>query len=321
MTRLGHWLRHGAAALAGGLLLAGAAHAGAPIAKTQPPGYYRLMLGDFEVTALFDGALDLQPTKLLTLTTPAQVNKLLARSFEKEPLPTSVNTFLINTGSKLVLVDTGTGGLFGPALGSVVANLKAAGYQPEQVDEIYITHLHADHDGGLMSSDKLAFPNAIVRVDQHDVDYWLDAAQAEKAPAEMKDFFKMAANSLNPYIAAGKLKAFDGDTELVPGVKAVAARGHTAGHSIYVIESKGQKLVLWGDLMHVAAVQFPQPQVTIAFDTDSKAAAVQRKKAFADAARGGYLVGAAHLPFPGLGHLRSEGKGYAFVPVDYVPVK
>ena len=129
------------------------------------------------------------------------------------------------------------------------------------------------------------------------------------------------ASSLNPYIAAGKLKPFDGDTELVPGIKAVAARGHTAGHSIYLVESKGQKLVLWGDLMHVAAVQFPQPQVTIAFDTDSKAAAVQRKKAFADAARGAYLVGAAHLPFPGLGHLRSDGKGYRFVPVDYTPVK
>ena len=114
---------------------------------------------------------------------------------------------------------------------------------------------------------------------------------------------------------------FDGDTPLVPGVKAVAARGHTAGHSVYVVESKGQKLVLWGDLMHFAAVQFPRPQVTIAFDTDSKAAMAQRKKAFAQAAKEGYYVGAAHLPFPGLGHLRNEGKGYAFVPVDYTPVK
>ena len=106
-----------------------------------------------------------------------------------------------------------------------------------------------------------------------------------------------------------------------PGVKAVAARGHTAGHSVYVVESKGQKLVLWGDLMHFAAVQFPQPQVTIAFDTDSKAAMAQRKKAFAQAAKEGYYIGAAHLPFPGLGHLRSEAKGYAFVPVDYTTVR
>ena len=321
MTGFGHWLRRGMAAFAGTFVLVGAAHAGAAMVKTPSPGYYRLMLGDFEVTALLDGAIDLQPTKLLTHTTPAQVNKLLARSFEKEPLPTSVNAYLINTGSKLVLVDAGTGGLFGPALGGLVNQIKASGYQPEQIDEIYITHLHADHVGGLMAGDKMAFANAVVRADQHDVDFWLDPANAEKAPADMKDFFKMAAASLNPYVAAGKFKAFDGDTELVPGVKAVAARGHTAGHSIYVIESKGQKLVLWGDLMHVAAVQFPQPQVTIAFDTDSKAAAAQRKKAYAEAAKQGYLVGAAHLPFPGLGHLRSEGKGYAFVPVAYAPLK
>jgi glyoxylase-like metal-dependent hydrolase (beta-lactamase superfamily II) len=107
----------------------------------------------------------------------------------------------------------------------------------------------------------------------------------------------------------------------VPGVKAMSTYGHTAGHTVYAVESKGQKLVLWGDLMHVPAVQFQHPEVTIQFDTDSKAAAKERKKAFADAAKQGYLVGVAHLPFPGLGHLRSEGKGYAYVPVDYTPVK
>ena len=315
------WLHRTVAALAGALLLAGAAHAGAPMVKTQAPGYYRMMLGDFEVTALFDGAIDLKPQQLLTNTTHGQVTKLLARSFEKEEVPTSVNAYLVNTGAKLVLIDVGTGKLFGPALGSLVENLKAAGYQPEQVDEIYVTHMHPDHVGGLMDGDKIAFANAIVRADQHDADFWLSQANADKAPKEVQDFFKGAMASLNPYIAAGKFKPFDGDTELVPGVRAIAARGHTAGHSIYAVESKGQKLVLWGDLMHVAAVQFPQPSVTIAFDTDSKAAAVQRKKAYAQAAREGHLVAAAHLPFPGIGHLRAEGKGYAFVPVDYTPVR
>ena len=315
------WLRRTVAALAGALLLAGVAHAGAPMVKTQAPGYYRMMLGDFEVTALFDGALDLKPQQLLTNTTHAQVTKLLARSFEKEAVPTSVNAYLVNTGAKLVLIDVGTGKLFGPGLGGLVENLKAAGYQPEQVDEIYVTHLHPDHVGGLMDGDKIAFPNAIVRADQRDADFWLSQANADKAPKEVQDFFKGAMASLNPYIAAGNFKPFDGDTELMPGVRAIAARGHTAGHSIYAVESKGQKLVLWGDLMHVAAVQFPQPSVTIAFDTDSKAAAVQRKKAYAQAAREGHLVAAAHLPFPGIGHLRTEGKGYAFVPIDYTPVR
>ena len=127
--------------------------------------------------------------------------------------------------------------------------------------------------------------------------------------------------ALNPYVAARKFQPFDGDTELVPGVRAIAARGHTPGHTLYAIESEGQKLVLWGDLIHVAAVQFPRPQVTIQFDSDPVAAARERKKAFAEAAKEGYLVGSAHLPFPGVGHLRAEGKGYAWVPVDYAPVR
>lgn len=291
--------------------------AAAPQQKTQAPGYYRMMLGDFEVTALSDGTVDLPVDQLLTRTTPEKVKKTLAGSFLKAPLETSVNGFLINTGSKLVLVDTGAAGLFGPTLGRLAANLKAAGYQPEQVDEIYITHMHADHVGGLTANGAAVFPNAVVRADQHDADYWLSDANYAKAPKESKGFFEGARNSLGPYVSAGRFKPFDGDTELLPGIKARASRGHTAGHTVYLVESQGRKLLLWGDVMHVAAVQFPDPSVTIQFDSDSPAAAVQRKKLFAEAARQGYLVGGAHLAFPGLGHLRAEGKGYRFVPVNY----
>ncbi len=315
------WIRLGMFAAACSSLLVPVAQAAAPQVKTQAPGYYRVMLGDFEVTALSDGTVALPVDKLLTNTTPGQVDKALKRDFLKVPLDTSVNGYLINTGSKLVLIDTGAAGLFGPTLGNLLVNLKAAGYQPEQVDEIYITHMHADHVGGLMAGDKPAFPNAIVRADQHDADFWLSAANLEKAPAEMKGYFQGAQASLNPYVTAGKFKPFDGNTELVPGIKAVAAHGHTPGHSTYLVESQGQKLALWGDLMHVAAVQFANPSVTIQFDTDSKAAAVQRKKAYAEAAKQGYLIGSAHLSFPGLGHLRAEGKGYAFVPVNYSGLK
>jgi glyoxylase-like metal-dependent hydrolase (beta-lactamase superfamily II) len=322
MTQPIHWLRRGIAAMAGSmLLLSSAAYAGAPQVKTQAPGFYRVMLGDFEVTALFDGTLDLEPKKLLTNTTQAQVGKLLDRSFEKDAVPTSVNGYLINTGSKLVLVDTGAGGLFGPTLGSLQANLKAAGYQPEQVDDVLVTHMHGDHVGGLVLDGKLAFPNATIHAGKEDADFWLSKANLDKASGEMKGFFQGAMASLNPYVDAGKFKPITGNTELLPGIKAVAAHGHTPGHNVYVVESKGQKLVLWGDLMHVAAVQFVQPQVTISFDVDSKSAAVERKKAYADAAKGRYLVGSAHLPFPGLGHIRAEGKSYVWVPVDYQQVR
>jgi glyoxylase-like metal-dependent hydrolase (beta-lactamase superfamily II) len=315
------WIRSGLAALVGSLVLVTASHAGAPQLKTQAPGFYRMMLGDIEVTALLDGTLDLQPKQLLTNTTQKEVGKLLDRSFQKDTVQTSVNGYLINTGSKLVLVDTGAAGLFGPTAGNLLANLKASGYQPEQVDEVYITHMHPDHVGGLLADGKPAFPNAIVRADQHDADFWLSQATMEKAPKEVQGFFQGAMASLNPYVAAGKFKPFDGEAELVPGVRSFAARGHTPGHSIYAVESKGQKLVLWGDLMHVAAVQFPQPQVTISFDNDSKSAAIQRKKAYADAAKGGFLVAGAHLPFPGIGHIRAEGRGYIWVPVDYQQIR
>ena len=314
------WSRCALLAISSSLVLC-AAQAAAPQVKTQAPGFYRVMLGDFEVTALSDGTVALPVDKLLTGTTPAKTQKTLARSFLKAPLDTSVNGYLVNTGSKLVLIDTGAAGLFGPTLGNLLANLKAAGYQPEQVDEIYITHMHADHVGGLMAADKLAFPNATVRADKHDADFWLSQANLDKAPADAKGFFQGAMASLNPYVAAGKFKAFEGDTDLVPGIKAVATPGHTPGHSIYKVESKGQTLVLWGDLMHVAAVQFPEPGVTIQFDTDSKSAAIQRKRAYAEAAKQGYLVGSAHISFPGLGHLRVQGKGYEWVPVNYNGLK
>ena len=296
------------------------AFAAAPMVKTSAPGFYRMMLGDFEVTALSDGTVALPMDKLMTDTTPDKVLKALERAHLTTPVETSVNAYLINTGSKLVLVDSGAGALFGPTLGKLVANIKAAGYQPEQVDEIYITHLHGDHVGGLAAAGVPQFINATVRADKHDADYWLSQANLDKAAEDAKGSFKGAMASLNGYVQAGKFKAFEGDTELVPGIKAIASYGHTVGHSVYLVESKGKKLMLWGDLMHLAAVQFENPSVTVKFDTDSKAAAAQRKKAYAQAAKEGYLVGATHLSFPGLGHLRTEGKAYSWMPLNYSPM-
>ncbi len=313
-----------AAALAAALIAsmgAAPAHAAAPMVKTSAPGYFRIMLGEFEVTALSDGTTDLPVDKLLTNISPAKVRQALDKSFLRSPVETSVNAYLINTGDKLVLIDTGAGGLFGPTLGKLLANLKASGYQPEQIDEIYLTHLHPDHVGGLGGGAPLAFPNALVRAERHDADFWLSAENMARAPAEQKGFFQGAVSSLTPYIQAGKFQPFDGGVDLVPGVKSYASKGHTAGHSSYVIESKGQKLVVLGDLIHVGAVQFDAPSATLTFDSDSKAAAAERKKVFDEAARGAYLLGAAHLQFPGLGHVRADGKRYQWVPVNYTQLR
>ena len=303
--------------------LAMTSFAAAPMVKTQAPGYYRLMVGDFEITALSDGTVKLPVKDLLQNTTPAKVNTALKRAFLPEKVETSVNAYLINTGSKLVLIDTGAAGLFGPTLGNMLVNLKAAGYQADQVDEIYITHMHPDHVGGLMTGSAMAFPNAIVRVDKADQDFWLSEAKMNAAAKDDKGFFQGAMASVNPYAAAGKLKSFNANTELVPGIKSQASHGHTPGHSVYVVESKGEKLMLWGDLIHVAALQFDHPEVTMKFDIENKAAAKERVKAFTDAAKNGYLVGASHIAFPGLGYLRmtAGSKSFTWVPLNYSSLK
>ncbi len=316
------FLRRSLAAWAAGLLLMTTwAHAGPPQVKTQPPGWHRVMVGDLEVTALFDGIIDIKPAELVNNMLKSEVSALTAKALQGEVVPTSVNAYLINTGTHLVLVDAGAAGLFGPGLDQLHKNLAASGYRADQVDAVVITHLHGDHIGGLVQGGQIAFPNATVYADKHDADFWLDAAAAAKAPDAMKMFYQAAQTTFAPYVSAGKFKTFEGSTEIVPGIRAIATHGHTPGHVFYTAESRGERIVFWGDLMHVAAVQFPRPEATVAFDVDNKAAAAQRKKAYADAAAQGYWVAAAHLPFPGIGRLRAEGRGYVFLPVNYVPVK
>ena len=224
-------LRGAAATMAFTLLFGATAQASAPQQKTQAPGYYRMMLGDIEITTLSDGTFPLEAGKLLTNIAPKQLDAGLARSFLKDSVETSVDAFLINTGSKLVLVDTGAGVLFGPTVGKLPANLKAAGYRPEQIDEIYITHMHGDHVGGLLVDGKIAYPNAVVRAAQQEADFWLSKSNMDAAPKDAKDGYQAAMNMLNPYVAAGKFKPFNGDTELVPGVRAVAAPGGSGGRA------------------------------------------------------------------------------------------
>ncbi len=299
------------------------AHAAAPLQKTQAPGWYRPLVGDFAVTALSDGTVRLHVLQLLR-GDPARLKAALERGhLFGETVETSVNAYLVNTGGKLVLVDAGAGTLFGPTLGSLVQNLRAAGYQPEQVDEIVISHMHPDHVGGLAANGTRVFPKATLRIDKRDVDFWLSDANMNAAPEASRGFFRGAMASVRPYQQSGQLKPFEGATEIVPGVRAIPTYGHTPGHTIYSIESKGERLVLWGDLMHVAAVQFEDPSVTIQFDTDSTPAAQHRAQAYAEAARGGYMVGAPHLSFPGLGRLRAnaDGKGYTFTPLNYSILK
>lgn len=291
-------------------LSAAPAQAAAPQVRTQAPGYYRLTLGDFEVTALSDGTFDLPVDKLLKQ--PAdRTDAALTRHFLAVPVETSVNGFLINTGARLVLIDTGSGSLNGPTSGALLSNLRAAGYQPEQVDDVLITHDHPDHVGGLSHDGVATFPNAVVHVGQADEPHYVDDAVGDR-----KAFASVA-----PYVAAHRFRTIAADGEVVPGIRSWATPGHTPGHTSYVVESQGQSLIVTGDLIHVAAVQFDDPTVTIAFDSDRAGAQAARRKVFAQAARDGTLIAAAHLQFPGIGHLAANGAGWTFVPVNYMRVR
>ncbi|MHA7631638.1 MBL fold metallo-hydrolase [Corallococcus sp. M7] len=303
--------------LSGTPLLPSAVHAAAPQVRTQAPGFHRMMLGDFEVTALSDGTVPQTVSAVAKGTTPGRVKELLSRDHLEDPIEASINAFLINTGTALVLVETGSGSFFGPGVGGQLQqSLQAAGYRPEQIDMVLLTHIHSDHSGGLMSKTSRAFPNAILRVHAREVGFWLERDDPTKGAVDPK-FFEEARAMVGPYRDAGKLKTFvDGDA-IIPGIRAMPTPGHTPGHSAYVVESRGARLVLWGDLMHFGSVQLREPSVTVAYDVDERAASAQRARAFTEAAKRGDLIGLAHMPFPGLGRLSAEGKGYRWIPLNY----
>jgi glyoxylase-like metal-dependent hydrolase (beta-lactamase superfamily II) len=287
--------------------------------KSQAPGFHRMVLGDFEVTALSDGVVDYPTTQVLPTATPQQIKEGLAESGLTDPVGMSYNAFLINTGRKLVLIDTGTGGKLDDVrefhgAGHLITNLRAAGYQPEQVDEIYITHLGPDHVGGLTLGTERAFPNAMLRAPASEVDIFL---HPDKAPAWTRNWIPFWTDLFSPYIKAGKFESFEGDIALTPGIRALATHGHAPGHTSYVIESKGQTLIVMGDLVLMAALQFPNPSLGSSFDSDAKAAAEQRLRILKMAADSGDWAAGAHLSFPGIGHIRAAQGRYFWIPVNY----
>jgi glyoxylase-like metal-dependent hydrolase (beta-lactamase superfamily II) len=295
-----------------------AAEAPATKVSRYQAGYYHFKIGDVEVAALSDGTLPIPTLKLLTNAKPGEVASRLADAYQTTDVDASVNAYLIRAGDRLVLMDAGTGELYGPTLNKLEASLKGVGVTPDQITDILITHIHTDHTGGLMDGKRMVFPNATVHIEQKEVAYWLNAQNRAKAPEAAKKYFDEASAKVQPYVDAGRVSTFAGATEVLPGIKAIPAPGHTPGHTFYSLESKGQKLVFWGDLVHVADVQMPDPAVTIVFDVDPAAAAATRKKAFADAADGRYWVAADHISFPGVGHLSRDGEGYRWVPMTYV---
>lgn len=275
--------------------------AGAALAADQAPGFYRAKLGDFDITALSDGVAPREVDTILS--NPALVRAELAASHVHGPLPLSINVYLINTGKQLVMVDSGAGALFGPDSGHLLASLAAAGVKPEQIDVILLTHIHGDHSGGLSIGGKALFRNATVYVSRKDADYWLPQA-VPKA-------------TVGPYAEAGRLKYLPTSGEVMPGISARALPGHTPGHTGYLVESRGKRMLFWGDTVHVAEVQFEHPEITVEYDVDQPAAAAARRALLDEVAATGLVVASPHISFPGLGHLRKAGDAYRWMALPY----
>ncbi len=290
--------------------------------KQQVPGYYRTMVGQFEVTALFDGTFDFHPDLLKNMD-PAQISQILMHHYgQTVKIQSPINAYLIHTGDHLVLIDAGAGKLFGSdQQGHIMENFKAAGYQLEQVDTIILTHLHGDHTGGLSADGKKVFPNATVYTNQIDHQYWLSERTATQAPLERQIFFKLAQQSTRPYVDNEHWKPIEAGTEIVPGIRAVAAYGHTPGHTALEVISDGSKLLVWGDIVHSHAIQFAHPEVSIEYDSDTEAARETRYAFMKRVADNRELVAGMHLPFPGIGHVVPATEGtYTWIPVEYAPI-
>jgi glyoxylase-like metal-dependent hydrolase (beta-lactamase superfamily II) len=290
----------------------------APQHHDQVPGFYRQKVGDLEVTALFDGHGVFDQHWLNG--TKATMDSV-AEALHEDPrlLDVSDEGFLVNTGKQLILVDAGAGTWWGGGvLGRLLGSLRSAGYAPEEVDLVLITHLHSDHVGGLTTDDgKRVFPKAEIYVAKTESDFWLSPEIAAKAPKDAQPFFRSAQAIAAPYIKAGKWHTFAGSEPIVDGMQLVPLAGHTPGHTGYEFSSKGQKILFWGDIIHAQRVQLQHPEVTATFDIDQNAAAAMRLQLLPRLAREHVLIAGPHMPFPALGSLRKEMNGYGWVPVVF----
>jgi glyoxylase-like metal-dependent hydrolase (beta-lactamase superfamily II) len=223
--------------------------------------------------------------------------------------PSAILAFLLQSPETAILIDAGMG------TGTLEKDLAATGLAPEDISLVLMTHLHGDHLGGLMAQGRPAFPKAQVRLAREEHDFWMSEANLAKFP-ERRANFELARQILPAYGAA--VKTFEFGTEVAPGLTAMAAVGHTPGHTVYLLETGKEKILFWGDLVHAAALQFPRPDVSPRYDHDPETAAATRLEFLELTSREGLIVAGAHLPFPGLGRVtaRSGDKpSFTFTPL------
>jgi glyoxylase-like metal-dependent hydrolase (beta-lactamase superfamily II) len=315
----------GAAAVTAATALAGSeAMASAPIVGKQAPGFYRYKVGDFEITQLVDGArtFPIPDNFIVNLSKDRAIAAAEAAYYPKGKVTIVFNPMVINTGSKLVLIDTGLGeGAFKATKGQVGQlsnNLKAAGIDPKSIDIVLLSHLHGDHAGGLRTADgALAFPNAEIKVQSVEWNFWTNDANMSKANAYNKSHFP----NIKKYFAGIEkdVTRYDWGKEVAPGITSVATPGHTPGHTSYVVASGSARILVQSDVTNIPSLFLKHPEYQVMFDNDPKLAIKTRHKFYDMAAAEKATVVGFHFPFPCVGHVEKAGKGYQLVPVAWDP--
>lgn len=282
---------------------------------TQIPGVYHRRVGDITITGISDGYLDGNLDVLRNID-KEEARQILAENF-RPARRTAVNCFLIYTAGQLALVETGCGRYMANTGGQLLKNLAAAGVDPASIGSVLLTHMHPDHSAGLtdMATGRRNFPNAELVMHENEPRHWFDdAAMAKGDEREKKLFFQAGREQTVPY--RDRWRLFQ-KGEVLPGVTAVPIPGHTPGHTGYMINSGGESLLIWGDIVHVPELQTARPEVCMAFDTDKAQAEATRRRIFDMVATDRLLVTGMHLHFPGFTHLVRQGTGYRLIPAAW----
>ncbi len=305
------------AAIPGGVVWAQtAADPGAPV--LAEPGFRRVKVGQMEVIALLDGVTRRPLGEEFVANAPlAEVKALLAsQGLSTEHIDVPYTPFLVVAGGRRILMDTGLGDWGGPTTGRLLANLRAAGFGPDDIDTVLVSHYHGDHINGLRNrAGEFVFRKAKVLAPAAEHAYWMDEARAAQAPAgRMKGLFENARRTFGS-MPEGMLQLFEPGAELAPGIRAVQAYGHTPGMAMFEARSDGQTFMFLADLTNIPALFARNPDWAVAFDMDAEAARRTRRMAFERIVASRALMGGFHFPFPAVGRMAAEGSGYRFEPL------